>query len=242
MLELISSVKPDIILLQEIKCTENEFPLLYEKKGYRSIITGQKGRHGVAILIKEGINYIPLKFKSSVLNEEARVCGIKLPENYELNLINVYTPNGNPMENKEKINFKLKWIDELTKVVQSLRNKYCNVIVAGDFNVLENSKDVKDFQNWKDDALGNIEVRRQFRKILKTGLSNIVRLFKKPGENFSFWDYQKACWDRNYGLLIDHFLTSPKILQLIENISFENRFRGMEKPSDHVPVYIELNI
>lgn len=242
MLELIRSVGPDIILLQEIKCTESEFPLLYKEKGYKSIITGQKGRHGVAILIKEEINYVPLKFESSILNEEARVCGIKLLDNFELNLINVYTPNGNPMENKEKVNFKVKWIDELTKVVQELRKKYSNVIVAGDFNVIENPKDVKDFQNWQNDALGNIKIRKQFRKFLKTGLSNVVRLFKKPGENFSFWDYQKACWDRNYGLLIDHFLTSPKILQLIENISFENRFRAMEKPSDHIPVCIKLNI
>ena len=98
----------------------------------------------------------------------------------------------------------------------------------------------KDFENWDLDALGKIETRKLFRKILSKGLHNVVRVFDKPGENYSFWDYQKACWERNYGLLIDHFLVSPMVLQNTSNISFKKEFRNLEKPSDHIPVMINL--
>ena len=105
---------------------------------------------------------------------------------------------------------------------------------------LEHENDVKDFKNWYFDALGKIETRKSFRKLLSKGLFNVVRFFDEPGNNYSFWDYQKACWERNYGLLIDHFLVSPLILQSTNNIFFDKTFRELEKPSDHIPVIINI--
>ena len=105
---------------------------------------------------------------------------------------------------------------------------------------MENESDVKDFDKWKLDALGKIETREYFRKILEKGLFNIERLFNSPGTNYSFWDYQKASWERNYGLLIDHFLASPFIIQNTKSIFFDKEFRGLERPSDHIPVIIEI--
>ena len=87
-----------------------------------------------------------------------------------------------------------------------------------------------------------LQTRLKFREILFSGLTNIVRLFYKPGEIYSFWDYQKASWERNYGLLIDHFLLSPKLSCLVENIFFEKEYRGKQKPSDHIPLWIKLSI
>ena len=84
--------------------------------------------------------------------------------------------------------------------------------------------------------------RKKFREILFSGLTNIVRLFYKPGEIYSFWDYQKASWERNYGLLIDHFLLSPKLSCIVESIFFEKEYRGKQKPSDHIPLWIKLSI
>ena len=238
MLELlIEKHKPEIILLQEIKCENSQFPNFYKTLNYNLEVNGQKGRHGVAILIRNDLTYERINFKSQLLNSEARINGISLKH---LNVINVYVPNGNPVEDKKKYDFKLKWLKELKEIVESILNNYENLIVAGDFNVLENEFDVKDFDKWRLDALGKIETREYFRKILEKGLFNVERLFNKPGTNYSFWDYQKASWERNYGLLIDHFLVSPFIMQKTKSIFFDKEFRGFERPSDHIPIVLEI--
>ena len=151
-------------------------------------LSKDKRKHGVAILVKKDIDFSPIQFKSSIINEEARICGISL-EN--LSIINVYVPNGNPIDNEEKYNFKLRWFDELSKIVESYTSNYKDLVVAGDFNVLEHENDVKDFKNWRLDALGKIDTRKSFRKLLSKGLFNVVRIFDEPGVNYSFWDYQK---------------------------------------------------
>ena len=234
---LIEKHKPEIILLQEIKCENHQFVEFFKNADYISVVKGQKGKHGVAILVKKDIDFSPIQFKSNIINEEARICGISLEK---LSIINVYVPNGNPIENEEKYNFKLRWFDELSKIVETYIANYKDLVVAGDFNVLEHENDVKDFKNWRLDALGKIDTRKSFRKLLSKGLFNVVRIFDEPGVNYSFWDYQKACWERNYGLLIDHFLVSPMILHRTKNILFEKKFRDLEKPSDHIPVIINI--
>ena len=238
MLELlIEKHQPEIILLQEIKCENSEFPDFYKTLNYNLEVNGQKGRHGVAILLKKDLDYERINFESQVFNSEARINGISLKN---FNIINVYVPNGNPVEDEKKYEFKLRWLKELKGIVEGFINNYENLIVAGDFNVLENKLDVKDFDNWKSDALGRYETRQCFRKILEKGLFNIERLFNNPGTNYSFWDYQKACWERNYGLLIDHFLASPFITQKTKKIFFDKNFRGLKRPSDHIPVIVEI--
>ena len=137
------------------------------------------------------------------------------------------------IETEEKYNFNLRWLDELSK---NCRNVYIknndDLVVAGDFNVLEHEKDVKDLNNWRLDALGKLTLRQSFRKLLSEGLANVVRVFEEPGIIILFGDYQKACWERNYGLrLIDHFLESPMVLQRTKNILFEKKILEiLEKP------------
>ena len=234
---LIEKINPDIILLQEIKCENHQFTEYFKNFEYNLIVKGQKGRHGVAILIKKNIDFTQIQITSNIMNKEARICGVSLKNIF---IFNVYVPNGNPTENIEKYNFKLKWLEELSKIIEKYLSNYKNIIVAGDFNVLDHENDVKDFENWQSDALGKIETRKSFRRILAKGLLNVVRFFDEPGVNYSFWDYQKASWERNYGLLIDHFLVSPVVLQNTNNISFLKEFRDQEKPSDHIPVIIDM--
>ncbi len=242
LLELINSLDPDIIFLQEIKCQNNEFPPIDKKNKYNLVIKGEKGKYGVAILIKKIYEFQEINFDSNIFHSEARICGIKIKNNLNLHLINIYAPNGNPIESKEKFSFKIKWYSELHKIIKELINSKINLILAGDFNVLEHPDDVQDFDKWQKDALGHILSRKKFREILFSGLTNIVRLFYKPGEIYSFWDYQKASWERNYGLLIDHFLLSPKLSSIVENIFFEKEYRNKQKPSDHIPLWIKLSI
>ncbi len=239
--KFINKIKPDILLLQEIKCINEDFPNFFSELNYSAVINGQKGKYGVAVLINKNLSFEEIKISSEILNLESRINFIFIRE-LNLKVLNVYTPNGNPIENTEKFKFKLDWMTEIKKITKNSINNMENLIVAGDFNVLENEKDVTKFNGWENDALGNIKTREKFREILSSGLTNITRIFNKPGEKFSYWDYQKACWERNDGLLIDHFLITPKYLSYVKNIYFENEFRGMERPSDHIPIWIDLNI
>ncbi len=242
LLELVNSLDPDVVFLQEIKCQNNEFPQIDKKNKYNLVIKGEKGKYGVAILIKKKFEFQEINFDSDIFKSEARICGIKIKNNLNLHLINIYAPNGNPIEAKEKFSFKIRWYCELHKIIKELIDSKINLILAGDFNVLEHSNDVQDFEKWQKDALGHISSRKKFREILYSGLTNVVRLFYKPGEIYSFWDYQKASWDRNYGLLIDHFFLSPKLSCIVENIFFEKEYRSKLKPSDHIPLWIKLSI
>ena len=241
LIKFIKEVNPDVILLQEIKCLNDDFPDFYSSLNYKAIINGQKGKFGVAILLKNKLNFSLINYENEILEKESRTNFIYIKE-LDLNILNVYTPNGNPIDNSEKLKFKISWLSEINKISKKYIRNMQNLLIAGDFNVLEKEKDVTNFDNWDLDALGCDETRKKFREILYSGLTNIVRLFKKPGSVFSYWDYQRASWERNDGLLIDHFLLSPKYLRFIENINFETKFRGMEKPSDHIPVWIKLNI
>ena len=114
----------------------------YENSEYNAIVTGQKGRHGVATLVNKKINFKKIEISSKIMNKEARICGISLGK---LSIFNVYVPNGNPPEIIEKYEFKLQWLDELSKMVELYISNYQDIIVAGDFNVLEHKNDVKDF-------------------------------------------------------------------------------------------------
>ena len=239
--KLIKEIHPDIILFQEIKCTNEDFPDFYSSLNYKAIINGQKGKYGVAILLKKDLDFVPIKVDEEILLKESRINFIYIKK-LDLNILNVYAPNGNPIENKEKFNFKMLWYSELKKISKDYVDSMKNLLVAGDFNVLENEEDVKKFDGWEKDALGCYETRKKFRDILSIGLTNLVRIFKKPGEIFSYWDYQRGCWERNDGLLIDHFLVSPRFLRFVKNINFEPKYRGMQKPSDHIPIWISLNI
>ncbi len=241
LVDLIKKIKPDIILLQEIKCSNIDFPDFYTELGYSIIINGQKGKFGVASLVKKNLSFTEIKLSHEIFKKESRTNFFYVNE-IDLNILNVYTPNGNPIENKEKFKFKTFWLGEIKKISQKYINEVKNLLIAGDFNVIEHRKDVTVFENWENDALGNIMIRKKFRQIISSGLENVVRAFYRPGQKFSYWDYQRACWERNDGLLIDHFLISPKFLCNVKSINFESSFRGMQKPSDHIPIWINLNV
>ena len=237
----LNKVDPDILLLQEIKCMNSEFPDFIDQSKYNVTINGQKAKYGVAIIYKKKIDIRNIQIKSQTLESQARVQLIYL-KSLNLNILNVYTPNGNPINDPDKIQFKLKWYDELYNLSKKIIHSKQDLLIGGDFNVIENIKDALNFQEWENDALGNLQVRTKFRELYFLGLTNLSRIFFKPGQIFSFWDYQRACWERNDGILIDHFLISPKKLQNVKRVEYETNFRGLEKPSDHIPFWLKLNI
>ena len=239
----INKRKPDFILFQEIKCQNEDFPEIFFKDlGYKSFINGQKGRNGTAILVLEKLwNKDDLIDSSEKLNFNSQARFIKYYfKNLNIHICNIYAPNGNPINEKEKFDYKLNWYDELKSYIKPFIENEAKIIVGGDFNVLENSEDAKNFLDWEKDALGDIKIRKKFRSILGLGMTNISRNFFEPGKLYSFWDYQKSAWERNYGLLIDHFICSPHVAEKIVKFGVDSETRGWDRPSDHAPIWIEL--
>lgn len=233
---------PDVILLQEIKCKNEDFPEeFFSKLGFVNHVFGQKGRNGVATLIKKEFSEKNIvKNLDLTENLDSRITRIYL-EDLDIIIYNIYAPNGNPMTDKVKFLNKLTWYKKLRELLKIEIEEEKKIIVGGDFNVIEDENDVNDFTKWINDALGCMQIRKEFRTILGSGMINIIRNFHHPGEKFSFWDYQKASWERNDGLLIDHFLVTPNLIDQVNDFGLNAETRGWERPSDHIPIWLEIN-
>ena len=239
-LDYLKKDKPDIVFLQEIKTENINFPSEELKKiGYESFVFGQKSYNGVAFLSKIKIEDVNLNFIKDDLNQSRIITGdIKLKEK-KIKLINIYVPNGNPV-NTEKYEYKKKWLDRfLTSVKKTLLSEK-NLIISGDFNIIPDEIDVYDHNRYLNDALYKIEIRKYFRELINYGFKDIYRQLKKKKQEYTFWDYMAGSWPKNYGMRIDHFLVSDNLLENIKNININQKPRGKIKPSDHTPIELEI--
>ncbi len=239
-LNYLKKEKPEILMLQEIKAQEINFPKeSFEKIGYKNYVFGQKSYNGVAFLSKVNISNVNTKFISDPLGQARIISGnISLKEK-EILLINIYVPNGNPIES-EKYNYKKKWLNLFTNKIAEILNKNKNIIISGDFNIIPEKIDVYDYKRYENDALYKIEIRKKFRELINLGLTDVYRYFFKDKIEYTFWDYFAGSWQKNYGMRIDHFLASNSMLKDIKSIKINKTPRGKLKPSDHTP--IEINI
>jgi exodeoxyribonuclease-3 len=229
---------PDVLLLQEIKCEEKDFPALeFTSKGYHIALQGQKGYNGVAIISREPISDLRMGLPGNDADTEARyieavVQGVRVAS--------VYLPNGNPVDT-EKFSKKLAWMRRLITYAQSLLITETPFVLAGDYNVIPENSDVYDPASWGGDALFHTETRRLWRELVALGLTEAFRaLHPHATEAYTFWDYQAGAWPRNHGLRIDHFLLSPEVTDRLSSCIIDPSPRGLEKTSDHVPVLLEI--
>ena len=240
-LDYISDSKPDILMLQEIKTEEENFPFMdFKNAGYESHVFGQKSYNGVAILSKKKIGKINTSLIKDKLNQ-ARV--IVADIDYKttiLKLINIYVPNGNPI-NTEKFEYKKDWLNAFVKEIKKTLNNNKNIIIGGDFNIIPEEIDVYNFEKYKNDALFKIEIRKKFRELINLGFVDAYRYLNKKKQEYTFWDYMAGSWQKNYGLRIDHFLVSNNLTDNIKKIFINKKPRGKVKPSDHTPVEIDIN-
>ena len=239
-LDYIKAEKPDILLLQEIKTENVNFPSdEFKKLGYESYVFGQKSYNGVAILSKVKIDNIKLDFIKDDLKQSRIICGdIKINQK-KIKIINIYVPNGNPIKT-EKYEYKINWLNKFLKSVKKTLVNEKNIIISGDFNIIPEEIDVHDHTRYLNDALFKIEIRKIFRELLNYGFKDIFRLLKKNKQEYTFWDYMAGSWQKNYGLRIDHFLISDNLLENIKNIEINKKPRSKSKPSDHTPIELEI--
>ena len=240
-LDYLKKDKPDILFLQEIKTENINFPSdEFKKIGYESFIFGQKSYNGVAFLSKIKIENINLNFIKDDLKQSRIITGDIKIKKKNIKLINIYVPNGNPI-NTEKYEYKKKWLDKFLKSVKKTLLTEKNIIISGDFNIIPDEIDVYDHEKFLDDALYKIEIRKYLRELINYGFKDIFRQLKKNKQEYTFWDYMAGSWPKNYGMRIDHFLVSDNLLENVSAININQKPRGKIKPSDHTPIELEIN-
>ena len=231
---------PDILLIQEIKTEEKNFPYDdFKNIGYKSYVFGQKSYNGVAFLSKVNINKIDINFIKDKKKQSRIISGEFKKKSKTIKLINIYVPNGNPI-NTEKYDYKKNWYNAFNKKIKKTLLENKNIIIGGDFNIIPDEIDVYDHNKFLDDALYKIEIRKYFRELINYGFKDVYRQLKKNKQEYTFWDYMAGSWPKNYGMRIDHFLVSDNLLENIKTININQKPRGKTKPSDHTPIELEI--
>ena len=240
-LNYLKSSSPDILMIQEIKTEEKNFPFNdFKNLGYESHVFGQKSYNGVAFLSKVNIDKINIKFFKDKNNQSRIITGDIKNKSKNIKLINIYVPNGNPVDT-EKYEYKKDWYNSFIKKVKETLAQNENIIIGGDFNVIPEKIDVYDFKKYENDALFKLEIRKKFKELINLGFQDIYRYFNKDKHDYTFWDYMAGAWQKNHGMRIDHFLISKNLLSNIKNINIDKKPRSKIKPSDHTPIELELN-
>jgi exodeoxyribonuclease III len=233
----------DIACLQEIKCLDEAFPRAeIEALGYNVETHGQKTFNGVAILSKLPFDEVIRGLPGDPQDAQARyIEGVFSVGGRAIRVASIYLPNGNPAPG-EKYDYKLAWMARLRAHAEDLLALEEPLALAGDYNVIPEPRDVHDPALWAQDALFLPETRAAFRSILHLGFTEAVRATTDEGKLYTFWDYQAGAWQRNNGIRIDHLLLSPEAARVLKSATIDKEMRAAEKPSDHVPVRIDLDL
>ena len=240
-LNYIKDSKPDILLLQEIKTQNENFPSeIFKENGYNSYVFGQKSYNGVAFLSKSKIANVKNDFIKDKFKQSRIITGEIFLNKKKTKLINIYVPNGNPVDT-EKYEYKKNWLASFIRKVEKELTVNSNLIISGDFNIIPEDIDVYDCKRYENDALFRLEIRKKYRELINLGFNDIYRYFNKSKQEYTFWDYFSGSWQKNYGMRIDHFLVSNNLLENIKSININKKPRSKTKPSDHTPIELEIN-
>ncbi|WP_397541484.1 exodeoxyribonuclease III [Roseovarius salis] len=238
----LEDARPDVVLLQEIKSVDETFPReLFEDRGYTVETHGQKSFNGVAILSRLPLEDVTRGLPGDDADEQARwIEATVMGENTAVRVCGLYLPNGNPAPGP-KFDYKLSWMARLKDRAATLLAAEEPALMAGDYNVIPQDEDARRPEAWADDALALPESRAAFRRVLNLGYTDAFRARVQGPGHYTFWDYQGGAWNRDDGIRIDHFLLTPQAADLLVECRIDREVRGYDKPSDHVPVWIELD-
>ncbi|MGI3126379.1 exodeoxyribonuclease III [Nitratireductor sp. PBL-C9] len=243
LLHWLSESSPDIACLQEIKSVDELFPReAIEALGYNVETHGQKGFNGVAILSKLPFDEVNRRLPGDDSDEQARfIEGVFSTDKGVLRVVSLYLPNGNPVDT-EKFPYKLGWMERLERWSAERLKLEEPLVLAGDYNVIPEPEDAKNPDAWVGDALFRPESRQAFRRLGALGFTDALRAVNDQTGVYTFWDYQGGSWQKNNGIRIDHLMLSPEAADHLGTVTVEKHTRGWEKPSDHVPVVVDLKL
>lgn len=238
LLAWLEATQPDVVALQELKCTDESFPRdALARLGYHSLVVGQKTWNGVALL---SLEHEPIEIRRALPGDpsdtqaryvEAAINGVIVAS--------LYLPNGNPAPSP-KFAYKLAWFERLLAHARGLIKSGHPVVLAGDYNVVPTDDDIYSPATWRDNALLQNEPREAYARLLKQGWTDAIA-HRPPGPRaFTFWDYRRNRWQRDAGLRIDHILLSKSVRMRLADTGIDRAVRGVEGASDHAPVWIDL--
>jgi exodeoxyribonuclease-3 len=239
-LDWFREAQPDAACLQEIKCVDEKFPREpFEAMGYNCAVFGQKTYNGVAILSKHPLSDVRRGLDGEDEDVQSRYLEAVVEGPLTVRLASIYLPNGNPV-GTEKFAYKLRWFERLIAHARGLLKHEEMLVLTGDYNVIPEPEDCHDPAAWLGDALFQPESRMAFRALKNLGLYDAHELGGEPPHTYTFWDYQAGAWPRNHGIRIDHALLSPQAADRFAGIVTWRDAREKDKPSDHVPVVVDL--
>ncbi len=237
-LDWLKNTKPDILALQEIKMTDEQFPLEeIQAAGYKALFAGQKAYNGVALLSRLSCSDVMTDLPG-LDDPQRRVLGATYEK---LKVLNVYVPNGTAV-GSEKYQYKLNWFKHLHQYISETLKQFPHLIVLGDFNVAPDDRDVYDPVIWKERLIVSPPERAALQELINLGLHDTFRLFEQPPALFSWWDYRTRAFERNRGLRIDLILASTALKSSCTACTIDIAPRSLERPSDHTPVLATFNI
>lgn len=239
LLDWLATDRTDVICLQETKLTDDKFPVDELKQaGYASVFAGQKTYNGIAVLVRDGSGN-PADAQINLPNfadDQKRLLGVTLDG---LRIVCGYFPNGQAV-GSDKYAYKLKWLTALKEWLQGELARHDKLVLAGDFNIAPENRDVHDPALWEGQVLCSEPERAAFRALLGLGLQDSFRLFEQPERSYTWWDYRNLAFRRKWGLRIDHILLSPSLAATCTACTIDIAPRKREQPSDHAPVVATL--
>ena len=236
-LQWLDSEQPDLLALQETKCTDDQFPATdFLAAGYQSVYSGQKTYNGVAVLSRISCTDVITEI-TGLDDPQRRVLAVTYGD---VRLIDLYIPNGESLDSP-KYQYKLDWLEKLDAWLADELQRHAKLVVVGDFNIAPTEADVHDPAAWKDSVLFSEPERAAFQRLLDLGLCDTFRRFEQPEKSFSWWDYRMNAFRRNLGLRIDHILASKALCDACIACRIDKVPRSWERPSDHAPVVAEFN-
>jgi exodeoxyribonuclease-3 len=242
LLDWLAEAQPDVACLQEIKSVDEAFPReAFEALGYRVETHGMKAFNGVAILSKLPLEDVTRRLPGDETDEQARwIEATVIGPKRAVRLCGLYLPNGNPTPGP-KYDYKLAWMDRMLTRTRTLLADEQPLVLCGDYNVIPQAEDAAHPQNWLSDALYLPQTRAAYQRLLNLGLTDAIRAQNPAPGTYTFWDFQAGAWERNNGIRIDHLLLSPQAADLLQASGIDKAVRGRDRPSDHVPVWIDLD-
>ncbi len=239
----LKEAKPDVVALQEIKCVDENFPAeAFEALGYNCAVHGQKIYNGVALLSKLPLEDVTPRLPGGDGDDHSRYLeAVVTGDKGTLRIASIYAPNGNPI-GTEKFTYKLAWLERLRGHAKELLANEEPVALIGDYNIIPEDRDCYDPKAWINDALFQPQSKAALRTIEHLGYTDAFRARNQAAGQYTFWDYQAGAWRKNHGIRIDHIMLSPQGLDRLRGCGIDKHVREGDKPSDHVPVWAELDL
>ncbi|MBO9680534.1 MAG: exodeoxyribonuclease III [Acidovorax sp.] len=231
----------DALALQELKLTDDKFPLAaFEEAGYHAATHGQKTYNGVAILSRAPLRDV-VRNITGFDDEQARVISATLDTaEGPLRLVNGYFVNGQE-PGSEKFAYKMRWLDALQAQLRAELATHPRLVLVGDFNVAPEDRDSYDPEGLRETIHHTTAERDHFKALLQMGLTDAFRMFEQPEKSFSWWDYRMLGFQKNRGLRIDHILVSDALKPRVQACTIDRAPRKNKQPSDHTPVVVTLD-